>query len=78
MSKSWNGNTSDTQIFQEWSQVLTTALRSTLSPQGLSVDSKFYHDANAANLVKLGSVRPIHNTIDSVSQVISQAFIWDK
>jgi transposase len=77
LSKSWDGNTSDTQIFQERAQALMTALKNAPSPRYLIADSKLYHDANAANLEKLGFITRIPNTIGSVSQVIRQALTWD-
>ena len=77
VSKSWDGNTSDTQIFQERAQALITALKHSPGPRYLIADSKLYHEANAANLHKLGFITRIPNTIGAVSQVITQALKWD-
>jgi transposase len=77
VSKSWDGNTSDTQIFQERAQALLTAVQHAPSPRYLIADSKLYHEGNAANLQKLGFITRIPNTIGAVSQVITQALAWD-
>ncbi|MGH7393484.1 MAG: IS1634 family transposase [Candidatus Rokuibacteriota bacterium] len=77
LSKSWDGNTSDTQIFQERAQALMTAFTNAPSPRYLIADSKLYHDDNAANLANLGFITRIPNTIGSVSQVIRQALTGD-
>ena len=77
LSKSWDGNTADTQIFQERAQALMTAFQNAPSPRYLIADSKLYHDHNAANLENLGFITRIPNTIGSVSQVIRQALTGD-
>jgi transposase len=77
LSKSWDGHTSDTQIFQERAQALLTAFKNAPSPRYLIADSKLYHDDNAANLANLGFITRIPNTIGSVSQVIRQALTRD-
>ena len=77
LSKSWDGNTADTQIFQERAQALMTAFKNAPSPRYLIADSKLYHDDNAANLEHLGFITRIPNTIGSVSQVIRQALTAD-
>src|SRR5438094_2621288 len=77
VSKSWDGNTSDTQIFQERAQALLTAVKHAPGPRYLIADSKLYHEANAANLQKLGFITRIPHTIGVVSHVITQALTWD-
>jgi transposase len=77
VSISWDGNTSDTQIFQERAQALMTAVQHAPGPQYLIADSKLYHEAHAANLHKLGFIPRIPHTIGVVSQVITQALRWD-
>jgi transposase len=77
LSKSWDGNTADTQLFQERAQALMTAFQNAPSPRYLIADSKLYHADNAANLAHLGFITPIPNTIGSVSQVIRQALRED-
>jgi transposase len=77
LSKSWDGNSADTQIFQERAQALMTAFQHAPSPRYLIADSKLYHDDNAANLEHLGFITRIPNTIGAVSQVIRQVLTAD-
>jgi transposase len=77
MSKSWDGNTSDTQIFQERAQALIAAFRRAPTPRYLVADSKLYNEDNATNLKQLGFITRIPNTLKLVSQVITQALRWD-
>jgi transposase len=77
MSKSWDGNTSDIEVFQERAQALMAAFQNAPSPRYLIADSKLYHEANAPHLQKLGFITRIPNTISAVSQVIAQALTWD-
>jgi transposase len=77
LSQSWDGQTSDTQMFQERAQALMTAFTPAPSPRYLLADSKRYHDDHAANLEHLGCIPRIPNTIGSVSQVIRQALTGD-
>ena len=48
VSKSWDGNTSDTQVFQERAQALMSAFKNAPSPRYLVADAKLYHEDNAA------------------------------
>src|SRR5260370_701415 len=50
LCKSWDGNTSDTQVFQERAQALMETLKHSPSPRHLVADCKLYHKENAANL----------------------------
>jgi transposase len=77
MSKSWDGNTSDTQIFQERAQAFMSALKTSPSPRYLIADAKLYTEDNAANLQSLGFITRMANTIGLVSHVIEQALTWD-
>ncbi len=77
VSKSWDGNTSDIQVFQERARGLMTALQNAPSPRYLIADAKLYHEANAPTLHALGFITRIPNTIGVVSQVIMQALTWD-
>src|SRR5215217_3643218 len=77
VSKSWDGNTSDIEVFQERAQVLMAACKNAPSPRYLIADSKLYHEDNAPRLQKLGFITRIPNTIGAVSQVIAQALTWD-
>src|SRR5215813_7382525 len=69
VSKSWDGNTSDTVIFQERAAALLATLQRSPTPRYLVADSKLYHEANAANLLALGFITRMPNTLNLVSQV---------
>src|SRR5256884_1636380 len=73
VSKSWDGNTADTQIFQERAQALMQTFASSPTPRYLVADSKLYTEDNAATLRKLGFITRIPNTLKLVAQVIGQA-----
>ena len=77
VSKSWDGNASDTQIFQERAAALMATLKRAPTPRYLVADSKLYHEDNAANLRQLGFITRIPNTLKLVAQVIGQALRWD-
>jgi transposase len=76
VSKSWDGNISDTRVFQERAEALMSAFKSTPSPRYLVADAKLYCEANAAHLGQLGFITRIPATLKVVSQVISQALQW--
>ena len=73
VSKSWDGNTSDTQVFQQRAEALIRAFQDTPSPRYLVADAKLYCEATAAHLAQLGFITRIPATLKVVSQVISQA-----
>jgi transposase len=77
VSKSWDGNASDTAIFQERAAALLTTLQRSPTPRYLVADSKLYNEDNAANLLTLGFITRIPNTLNLVAQVITQALRWD-
>jgi transposase len=77
MSKSWDGNASDTPIFQERAQALMTTFQGSPRPHYLVADAKLYNEENATNLAKLGFITRIPGTLKLVSQVITQALTWD-
>ena len=77
VSKSWDGNTSDTRIFQERAEALLSAFKTTPSPRYLIADAKLYCEDNVAHLAKLGFITRIPATLKVVAQVISQALQWD-
>ena len=77
VSKSWDGTTADTQMFQERAQALMTAVKHAPGPRYRIADSKLYHAANAAHLHKLGCITRIPHTIGVVSHVLTQALTWD-
>jgi len=77
LSKSWDGNASDTQVFQERAQTLMTTLKNSPSPRYVVADCKLYHTDNAANLKALPFITRIPNTLKVVSHVITQALATD-
>jgi transposase len=78
VSKSWDGNTSDTQIFQERAQALMKAVASAPTPRYLVADAKLYTEDTAATLAKLGFITRIPGTLKLVSQVITQVLKQDR
>jgi transposase len=77
VSKSWDGNASDTQIFQERAQALMTTFASSPTPRYLVADAKLYTEDTAGTLAKLGFITRIPGTLKLVSQVIRQALQRD-
>jgi len=77
VSKSWDGNTSDTRVFQERAEALMRAFKDTPSPRYLVADAKLYCEDNATHLAKLGFITRIPASLKVVSQVIRQALQWD-
>jgi len=78
LSKSWDGNASDTKVFQERAQTLMTTLKNSPSPRYVVADCKLYHKDNAAHLKELPFITRIPNTLKVVSQVITQALAIDR
>src|SRR5262245_64584908 len=70
VSKSWDGNISDTQIFQERPAALLATLKRAPTPRYLVADSKLYHQDNAAHLRQLAVITRIPSTLKLVGQVI--------
>src|SRR5882724_2004270 len=56
VSKSWEGNASDTQMFQARAQALLTAFAHSPTPRYLVADAKLYTEDNAATLAQLGFI----------------------
>jgi len=77
VSKSWDGNASDTQIFQKRAEALMRAFASSPTPRYLVADAKLYTEDTAATLAQLGFITRIPGTLKLVSQVITQALTWD-
>jgi transposase len=77
VSKSWDGNTSDTKIFQERAAALLATFQRSPIPRYVVADSKLYNEDNAAHLRPLGFITRIPNTLNLVSQVIAQALRED-
>jgi transposase len=77
VSKSWDGNISDTRVFQERAEALLSACTNTPSPRYLVADAKLYGEDNAAPLAQLGFITRMPATLKVVSQVMSQALQQD-
>jgi transposase len=77
VSKSWDGNTADIQVFQQRAEALIRAFKETPSPRYLVADAKLYCEANAVHLAKLGFITRIPATLKLVAQVIGQALQED-
>src|SRR5215216_1048743 len=77
VSKSWDGNTSDTQVFQQRAEALMGAFKAPPPPRYLVADAKLYCEDNTVHLAKLGFITRIPATLKVVSQVIGQALQWD-
>jgi transposase len=69
VSKSWDGNASDTQIFQERAEALIATFKGSPTPRYLVADAKLYHEDNAINLKRLGFITRIPGTLKLVAQV---------
>jgi transposase len=78
VSKSWDGHTSDTQIFKERAAALMAAFARSPTPRYLVADAKLYTEDTAATLATLGFITRIPGTLKLVSQVITQALQWDR
>jgi transposase len=77
VSKSWDGNTSDTQVFQKRAEALMRAFKDTPSPRYLVADAKLYGEDNAVHLAKLGLITRVPATLKVGSQVMAQALQSD-
>jgi transposase len=77
VSKSWDGHTSDTQIFQERAAALIATFQRSPTPRYVVVDAKLYTEDNATNLQSLGCITRMPQTIKLVSQVITPALRED-
>lgn len=76
-STSWDGNTSDIEVFQERAQALMETVKHSPRPRSLVADGTLYHEANAAHLQSLGCITRIPQTLTVVSQVIRHALERD-
>jgi transposase len=78
VSKSGDGNTSDTQICKARAEALMAAFAHSPTPQYLGADAKLSTEDTAATLAKLGFITRLPGTLKLVSQVIAQALQWDR
>ena len=77
VSKTWDGNASDSQIFQDRAKALLSTFAQSPTPRYLIADSKLYSKDNAVQLKPLGFITRIPDTLTLVSQVIRQALRED-
>lgn len=77
VSKSWDGNASETQIFQERAKALLATFQASPGPRYLVADAKLSTEDNAAHLAKLGFITRIPGTLTLVTQGIPQALQGD-
>src|SRR6266849_9850516 len=77
LSKSWDGNASDSKVFQERAEALLKTFQGAPSPRYVVADAKLYSEENAANLKKLGFITLVPGTLKLVTHVIAQALRWD-
>jgi transposase len=66
MSQSWDGNASDTTIFQERAQALMATFQGSPSPRYVVADAKLYSEEHAVNLKELGFITRIPGTLKLV------------
>src|SRR5438046_10101628 len=72
VSKSWDGNASDTKIFQERAEALIATFKHSPTPRYVVADAKLYNEDNATHLNNLGFSTRIPGPLKLVSHVISQ------
>jgi len=77
MSKTWDGNAADSQIFQDRTKALLSTFAQSPTPRYLIADSKLYSKDNAVQLKSLGFITRLPDTLTLVSQVIRQALRED-
>jgi len=77
MSKSHDGNASDSNIFRERSAAILKELAASEGPRYLIADSKLYTSENAANLCHLPFITRIPGNLKAVGEVIEQSLTMD-
>jgi transposase len=81
ISKSWDGNASDNEVFKERSAVLIEQFKASETPRYLIADSKLYTEGNAKNLARIRFVTRIPSTLKVENYLIEQAWRfgeWEK
>jgi len=73
MSKSRDGNASDSNVFKQRSEGLIKEFASSEMPRYIVADSKLYTQANAVNLAHLSFITRIPENLKVVSEVIDQS-----
>jgi transposase len=73
ISKAWDGNTSDNEIFNMRAKLILESLKNSNSPTYLIADSKLYSEENAVNLKDLPFITRIPETIGMTKKLIQEA-----
>lgn len=78
LSKVWDGNETDTEIFKARTKDLIKQFKDSNGPRYLVADSKLYTEDNAQNLAKHRFITRIPGTLKVESQVIDQAWRFNE
>jgi len=73
VSKSWDGNSSDSVIFRDRSKALVASFSKAEEPPYLVADSKLYSEDNAKHLAKLRFITRVPRVVKDVGRLIDQA-----
>ena len=76
VSKSWEGNASDNEVFKARSEALMKEFEASEGPRYLIADAKLYTESNAPNLARLPFITRMPGTLKEVPRVISQAWTF--
>lgn len=77
ISKSWDGNTSDNEIFRERAKAIVDEFKNGADKHYLIADSKLYSESNAKNLLDLPFITRVPETINLVQDYINRALTED-
>jgi transposase len=77
ISKSWDGNTSDNEIFRERAKAIVDEFKNGADKHYLIADSKLYSQSNAKNLLELPFITRIPESINLVQDYINRALTED-
>ena len=77
VSQSWDGNASDTAIFQERAKALIDEFKASPTPAFMVADSKLYTEKNAPFLAQVPFLTRIPESLQVAQQVIQQAWDWN-
>lgn len=77
ISKSWDGNTSDNEIFRERAKAIVDGFKNGADKHYLIADSKLYSESNAKNLLELPFITRVPESINLVQDYINRALTED-
>lgn len=72
-TKTWDGNTSDNEVFNARTKALVESFKNSESPSYLIADSKLYSKENSHNLKDLPFITRVPETINDVKDVIQKS-----